>query len=72
MNDPPRTVICNVSRTIIAAARERYARAAVVMITAPAEILAARLAARDRTSDGNVADRMARSTVLDQASIPTS
>jgi ribose 1,5-bisphosphokinase len=62
-----RTVVCNVSRTIVAAARERYAQVAVVMITASAEILAARLAARDRTSDGKVADRMARSTALEQS-----
>ena len=60
-----RTVICNVSRTIVAAARERYARVAVVMITAPPEVLAARLAARNRTSDGEITGRIARSTTLD-------
>ncbi|MPZ38415.1 MAG: phosphonate metabolism protein/1,5-bisphosphokinase (PRPP-forming) PhnN [Rhizobiales bacterium] len=61
-----RTVVCNVSRTIVAAVRERYARVAVVMITAPSEVLAARLAARDRAGDGEIAGRMARSTTIDQ------
>ena len=61
-----RTVVCNVSRTIVALVRERCAQVAVVMVTAPAEILAARLAARDRSSDGDVADRLARSMGLSQ------
>jgi ribose 1,5-bisphosphokinase len=60
-----RTVVCNVSRTIVATARERYAQVAVVMITAPTEILSARLAARDRTSDGEIAGRIARSATPD-------
>ena len=61
-----RTVVCNVSRTIIDVVRERCAQVAVVMVTAPAEILAARLGARNRSSDGDVADRLARSTALSQ------
>ena len=56
-----RTVVCNVSRTIIDRARRRYARVAVVLITAPPRVLKARLAQRDRQSDGDVADRLARS-----------
>jgi ribose 1,5-bisphosphokinase len=55
-----RTVVCNVSRTIIAAARARYADVLVALITAPAEVLAARLAARSRGSDGDMARRLAR------------
>ena len=56
-----RTVVCNVSRTIVAQARECYAEVRVVLVTAPAEVLAARLAARGRGSDGDLAKRLARS-----------
>jgi ribose 1,5-bisphosphokinase len=55
-----RTVVCNVSRTIIAPARRRYAAVAVALVTAPAELLAARLKARARGSDGDIAQRLAR------------
>jgi ribose 1,5-bisphosphokinase len=54
------TVVCNVSRTIVDAARERYAEVRVVLVTAPAEVLSARLAARARGSDGDFARRLAR------------
>ncbi|MGL3213969.1 phosphonate metabolism protein/1,5-bisphosphokinase (PRPP-forming) PhnN [Bradyrhizobium sp. BR 1433] len=64
-----RTVIANVSRTVIAAARRDYANAVVVSITAPPDVLAARLAARARSSDGLLAQRLAR-TVDESASIP--
>ncbi|HEY1540890.1 MAG TPA: phosphonate metabolism protein/1,5-bisphosphokinase (PRPP-forming) PhnN [Xanthobacteraceae bacterium] len=60
-----RTIVCNVSRTIAAPARARYAAVAVVHVRAPPEILQARLAARERASDGNLADRMARSPVAE-------
>jgi ribose 1,5-bisphosphokinase len=56
-----RTVVCNVSRTIVDEARERYAEVRVVLVTAPAEVLAARLAGRARGSDGDLARRLARS-----------
>jgi ribose 1,5-bisphosphokinase len=56
-----RSVVCNVSRAIVAEARERYADVRVVLVTAPAEILTARLAARARGSDGDLARRLARS-----------
>jgi ribose 1,5-bisphosphokinase len=56
-----RTVVCNVSRTIVSAARARYVRVVAVLITAAPEVLAARLAARGRTSDGRLSDRLARS-----------
>jgi ribose 1,5-bisphosphokinase len=55
-----RTVVCNVSRTIVAAARTRYADVLVALITAPPDVLAARLAARSRGSDGDLARRLAR------------
>jgi ribose 1,5-bisphosphokinase len=64
-----RTVIANVSRTVIGAMRRAYANVVVVSITAPAEILAARLTMRSRSSDGKVEDRIRR-TVDDAASAP--
>lgn len=56
-----RAVVVNVSRTVIAALRQTYANVVVVAITAPPDVLAQRLAARARHSDGNIADRLARS-----------
>jgi ribose 1,5-bisphosphokinase len=53
-----RTVVCNVSRAIIDAARQRYADVVVALVTAPPELLAARLAARGR--EGDIAQRLAR------------
>ena len=65
-----RTVVCNVSRTIVDLARRQYAFVAVVLITAPEAILEARLANRERPSDGILAQRMARSARLDQSCKP--
>ncbi|KJC54749.1 ribose-phosphate pyrophosphokinase [Bradyrhizobium sp. LTSP849] len=56
-----RAVVVNVSRTVIAALREAYANVVVVAITAPPDVLAQRLAARARHSDGNITERLARS-----------
>jgi ribose 1,5-bisphosphokinase len=53
-------VVANVSRSVIAALRHAYANVVVVSITAPAEVLAERLAMRKRGSDGNIALRLAR------------
>ncbi|TWA96040.1 phosphonate metabolism protein/1,5-bisphosphokinase (PRPP-forming) PhnN [Bradyrhizobium stylosanthis] len=61
-----RAVVANVSRTVIAALRHAYANVVVVAITAPPEVLAQRLAARARQSDGNIAERLSRS--VDDAS----
>jgi ribose 1,5-bisphosphokinase len=55
-----RTVVANISRTVIDAMRRGYANLVVVRITAPPEILAERLAARGRSSDGQIAQRLAR------------
>jgi ribose 1,5-bisphosphokinase len=55
-----RTVVCNVSRTVVAAARARYAHVTVVLITAPPEVLAARLKQRARPSDGAIEERVRR------------
>jgi len=55
-----RTVVCNVSRTVIGSVRGRYANVVTVLVTAPREVLGARLAVRDRPSDGRIADRINR------------
>jgi ribose 1,5-bisphosphokinase len=55
-----RTVVANVSRTVVEAMRRAYADVAVVAITAPPNVLAERLAARARSSDGQLADRLRR------------
>lgn len=58
-----RVVVVNASRTIIAEARSRYQRLAVVLITAPADVLAERLAARGRLSDGDLGGRLQRASL---------
>jgi ribose 1,5-bisphosphokinase len=55
-----KTVVCNVSRAVIMALRRRYAMVRVILVTAPADVLAARLAARGRTADGAIGARLAR------------
>jgi len=55
-----RTVVANVSRTVVDVIRRAYADVTVVSITAPSEILAERLAARARSSDGRIEHRLSR------------
>ena len=55
-----RTVVANVSRTVVDTMRRAYADVVVVSITAPPEVLAERLAARARGSDGQIANRLNR------------
>jgi ribose 1,5-bisphosphokinase len=55
-----RTVLANVSRTVIAAARRIYENVVVVQITAPPNVLAERLAMRGRVSDGRIEHRLGR------------
>jgi len=55
-----KAVVCNVSRTVVAELRRRYANVRVVLVTAPASLLAARLAARGRNTDGIIAARLGR------------
>lgn len=54
------TVMANGSRATLPEARRRFERAYVVLVTAPPEVLAARLAARGRESAADVAARLAR------------
>jgi ribose 1,5-bisphosphokinase len=60
-----RTVVCNVSRGVVTALRQRYAAVTVVLVTAPVDALEQRLAARRRSSDGDLAKRIARANVAD-------
>ncbi len=60
------TVVANVSRAIVADARERYQNTLVVLITAPESVLAERLAARQRPSDGAIDARLRRASLEDR------
>ena len=64
-----RTIVANVSRTVIGAMRLAYADVVVVLITAPPNVLAERIAMRARSSDGTVENRLRR-TVEDASSAP--
>jgi ribose 1,5-bisphosphokinase len=64
-----RTIVANVSRTVIGAMRSSYAEVVVVLITAPPNVLAERIAMRARGSDGTVENRLRR-TVEDAAAAP--
>jgi ribose 1,5-bisphosphokinase len=64
-----RTVVANVSRTVIGTMRRAYADVVVVLITAPPNVLAERIAMRARSSDGMVENRLRR-TVEDASAAP--
>lgn len=53
-------VVCNVSRSVVGDLRARYVKTRLVEVTAPPEVLAARLAARKRGEDGNLGLRLSR------------
>ncbi len=67
-----RIVVANISRTVISALRAAYADVVVVSVTAPPEVLAARLAARGRASDGPLGERLKRSVDTSGADITIS
>ena len=62
------TVVANVSRTVIEPLRRSYESVEVVTITAPREVLARRLAARGRASDGALDQRLQREVASPAAS----
>ena len=55
-----RAVVANVSRGVIDMVRRLYRNVVVVAITAPTEVLAARLASRGRSSDADLGERLQR------------
>ena len=55
-----RIVVVNVSRTVVAEARSRFARLGVIQVTASGKTLALRLGARGRESGEESARRLAR------------
>jgi ribose 1,5-bisphosphokinase len=60
-----RIVIANLSRAAVPAARSRYERCLAVLVTASAEVLAARLAARGREAGEARERRLARGDQVD-------
>jgi ribose 1,5-bisphosphokinase len=64
-----RTVVANVSRTVISVMRGAYADVMVVLVTAPPNVLAERIALRARGSDGRLEQRLNR-TVEDASAVP--
>ena len=64
--DKGRDVLVNLSRSVLVPAKERFARFLAINLTAPPEILAARLAARGREDASQIARRLDRA----QAALP--
>lgn len=62
--DEGRTVVANVSRTIIPVAVRKMARVVVVHVTAPIDLLARRIAARGRETVPEIEARLARQPPL--------
>jgi len=58
------SVVANVSRAAVEAARRRYGRVVVVQVTAPRAVLAARLAQRGRETAAAVEARLSRSAEM--------
>jgi ribose 1,5-bisphosphokinase len=65
-----RTVVCNVSRTVIESARQHYGFVTVVEITAPEPVLQSRLGSRQRSGDGDITQRLERSAQVAQLFTP--
>jgi ribose 1,5-bisphosphokinase len=65
-----RIVVCNVSRTMIATARQKFARITVIEITAPFQVRSERIVQRGREDAENVAQRLAR-TIEDSSIEPS-
>lgn len=57
-----KTVIANVSRAVIPQARETY-NCLVIEVTAPVEVLARRLARRNRETEADIAERLVRAAM---------
>jgi len=62
-----RCVVCNVSRAILPRLRQRYSHMVTVLVTAPPDVLLARIASRARSSDGDHGSRITRSAGFDRS-----
>ncbi|MCX5495998.1 phosphonate metabolism protein/1,5-bisphosphokinase (PRPP-forming) PhnN [Kaistia dalseonensis] len=62
--------VCNLSRGAIHAARARFARVFIVSVTAPVDVLAARLAKRGRETAEAVAERLGREAACMDGIVP--
>lgn len=63
--DAGRTVVANVSRTVLPAARGRFERLVIAHVTAEPAVRAARLAGRGRESEAEILGRLGRAGVTD-------
>lgn len=63
-------VIANVSRLVVADARARFPVVRVALVTAPREVLAARLVARGREDPSRVAARLSREETVAAGLVP--
>ena len=59
--------VCNLSRGALPAARQRFQRVTTVLVTAPREVLEARLASRQREGGEDIQARLARQASADVA-----
>lgn len=59
-----RSVVCNVSRTVVDTLRATSGNVLVIEVTAPPEVLAHRLRSRRREDDGDPSRRLARSAAI--------
>ncbi|MGF1444608.1 MAG: phosphonate metabolism protein/1,5-bisphosphokinase (PRPP-forming) PhnN [Pikeienuella sp.] len=64
------SVLVNVSRAVVAEARQRFAPVRVLVIDAPVEVLARRLAQRGRETASDIAARLARAGSAPQPAGP--
>ncbi len=55
-----RSVLANLSRAVIPAARQKFENFRVIVVTAPVPVLAARLAARGREDQADIEERLRR------------
>lgn len=68
--DAGQVVICNLSRTRVGAARARFGRVGVVLVTAPLDTIAARLAGRGRETAETIAARLERGDAVSLDATP--
>lgn len=65
-----RDILVNLSRSVLTVAHNRFARFTVLSLTAPVEVLAARLAGRGRETANQIADRLRRTAPVLPEGLP--